>query len=174
MRNSRPQLLDNLFNDASSQGQNPLSNIQQRAYALLKLNRAIKALLPKPLQTQCRVGNYRQGVLVLEVASANWMMLLRYEQPTLLSTLRAQILPSLASIDIRINPSLTVKMENIAQNSIKSSPSTHEINSRHLSEQSAAALRELAERSPEKLKKSLERLAKWAGESTHAASQKTR
>ena len=109
MRDSRPQLLDVLFDDASAGSKGPLHNVQQRAVALLKLNRAVKGLLPAPLHPRCRVANFRQGILVLETANASWMMRLRYEQPALLSALRAQILPSLSSIDIRINPALMAK-----------------------------------------------------------------
>lgn len=109
MRDSRPQLLDVLFDDASAGSKGPLHNVQQRAVALLKLNRAVKGLLPAPLHPWCRVANFRQGILVLETANASWMMRLRYEQPALLSALRAQILPSLSSIDIRINPALMAK-----------------------------------------------------------------
>ena len=108
MRDSRPQLLDVLFDDASAGSKGPLHNVQQRAVALLKLNRAVKGLLPAPLHPLPR-ANFRQGILVLETANASWMMRLRYEQPALLSALRAQILPSLSSIDIRINPALMAK-----------------------------------------------------------------
>ena len=172
MRDSRPQLLDILFDDASSTEQSPLRNVQQRAAALLKLNRAVKGLLPAPMQPWCRVGNYRQGVLVLEIANASWMMRLRYEQPALLSALRAQILPSLSSIDIRINPSLMAKMENASQIAEKNKAIAAEsMPVRHLSSQSADELRGLASRSPEKLRKALERLADLAGESARTTSR---
>jgi hypothetical protein len=172
MRDSRPQLLDILFDDASSTEQSPLRIVQQRAAALLKLNRAVKGLLPAPMQPWCRVGNYRQGVLVLEIANASWMMRLRYEQPALLSALRAQILPSLSSIDIRINPSLMAKMENASQIAIKNKAIADEsMPVRHLSAQSAEELRGLASRSPEKLRKALERLAELAGEGAKTTSR---
>jgi hypothetical protein len=172
MRDSRPQLLDVLFDDASSADKSPLRLVQQRAAALLKLNRAVKGLLPTPMKPWCRVGNYRQGVLVLEIANASWMMRLRYEQPALLSALRAQILPSLSSIDIRINPSLMVKMENVSQFKDQTSASTSSGKPfRHLSTESAQELMILASRSPEKLRKALERLAGLAGESTKPTSR---
>lgn len=79
MRDSRPQLLDVLFSESSSADKGPLHNVQQRAAALLKLNRAVKGLLPAQLHPWCRVANFRQGVLVLETANASWMMRLRYE-----------------------------------------------------------------------------------------------
>ncbi|MGY2798656.1 hypothetical protein ACVWV0_002832 [Ewingella americana] len=172
MRDSRPQLLDVLFDDASSADKSPLRLVQQRAAALLKLNRAVKSLLPTPMRPWCRVGNYRQGILVLEIANASWMMRLRYEQPALLSALRAQILPSLSSIDIRINPSLMVKMENASQiNAKESSVNSEEKPFRQLSAQSAEELRGLASRSPEKLRKALERLAGLAGEGAKTTSR---
>jgi len=99
-------------------------------------------------------------------------MRLRYEQPALLSALRAQILPSLSSIDIRINPSLMAKMENASQIAIKNKAIASEsMPVRHLSAQSAEELRGLASRSPEKLRKALERLAELAGESAKPTSR---
>ncbi|HHW4638352.1 TPA: DUF721 domain-containing protein [Yersinia enterocolitica] len=166
MRESRPQLLDVLFDDAMAAENGPLHNVQQRATALLKLNRAVKGLLPSQLQPWCRVANYRQSVLVLETANASWLMRLRYEQPALLSALRAQILPSLSSIDIRINPSLMSSGHNHAQNATKSSQDPEKSPPlRQLSLESAKELRGLASRSPEKLRTILERLAALAGES---------
>ncbi|HHL2499140.1 TPA: DUF721 domain-containing protein [Yersinia enterocolitica] len=166
MRESRPQLLDVLFDDAIAAENGPLHNVQQRATALLKLNRAVKGLLPSQLQPWCRVANYRQSVLVLETANASWLMRLRYEQPALLSALRAQILPSLSSIDIRINPSLMASGHNHVQNAAKSSQDLEKSPPlRQLSLESAKELRGLASRSPEKLRTILERLAALAGES---------
>ncbi|KAA9002595.1 DUF721 domain-containing protein [Affinibrenneria salicis] len=172
MRDSRPQSLEFLFDSASDAGNGPLRDIQQRALALLKLNRAVRGLLPAQLHPWCRVANYRQGLLVLEAASANWLMRLRYEQPTLLSALRAQILPSLASIDIRINPALAAKGHEIVQNNGNSAqPAVQQAPRRQLSTQSAQTLRDLAGHSPEKLRKILERLASLAGESTSKTSR---
>ncbi|CAI1025759.1 Zn-ribbon-containing, possibly RNA-binding protein and truncated derivatives [Serratia quinivorans] len=172
MRDSRPQLLDSLFDDANTEDKGPLHNVQQRAVALLKLNRAVKGVLPVQLHPWCRVANFRQGILVLETANASWMMRLRYEQPALLSALRAQILPSLSSIDIRINPALMAKGSNLVQNAAKTAGNTQEkVPMRHLSQESAEELRGLASRSPEKLRKILERLASLAGEGANATSR---
>lgn len=173
MRDSRPQLLDVLFDDASAEDKGPLHNVQQRAVALLKLNRAVKGVLPVQLHPWCRVANFRQGILVLETANASWLMRLRYEQPALLSALRAQILPSLSSIDIRINPALMAKGSNLVQDAAKTLGKTQtNVPMRHLSQESAEELRVLASRSPEKLRKVLERLASLAGESANATSRK--
>ncbi|RLR17571.1 DUF721 domain-containing protein [Sodalis-like symbiont of Bactericera trigonica] len=121
-------------------------------------------LLPTPLSPWCRVANVRQGVLVLETANASWKMRLRYEQPRLLSALRAQILPSLSSIDIRINPSMARKQELNAQNKDSGQQLDRPPGEkpRRLSVQSAASIRHVAERSEGKLKNALERLAELA------------
>ncbi|NIG98516.1 MAG: DUF721 domain-containing protein [Serratia symbiotica] len=163
MRDSRPQLLDVLFDDALTTNKAPLHNIQQHALALLKLNHAVKSLLPDQLHLWCRVANVRQGILVLEAANASWMMRLRYEQPMLLSTIRVQILPSLSSIDIRINPGLMANGEHRVKNTQQDASLR-----RHLSQESARAVMGLANHSTEKLRKILEKLAALAGENTNA------
>ncbi|PIJ49756.1 hypothetical protein BL250_10085 [Erwinia sp. OLTSP20] len=163
MRDSRPQSIEKLFDETQSSG--TLQQIQQRAVALNKLNKAVRALLPSQLHPWLRVANYRQGILVLEVANASWMMRLRYEQPALLSALRAQIIPSLAAIDISINPSLAAKTAPTSQHSAPAAASKENNMGCQLSAESAAALRNVAARSPEKLKEKLERLASLAGES---------
>lgn len=168
MRDSRPQSIESFFE--ATEGQSMLQSIQQRAIALNKLNRALQGIIPAQLHPWCRVANFRQGVLVLETANASWMMRLRYEQSSLLSALRAQILPSLTSIDIRINPTLAAK----AQENVQESSDRHQkeqSQGRQLSEQSAEILRGVASRSPEKLKKTLERLALLAGESARSTSR---
>lgn len=165
MRDSRPQSIEYLFE--TTEGQNMLQSIQQRAIALNKLNRAVKDVIPAQMHPWCRVANFRQGILVLETANASWMMRLRYEQSSLLSALRAQILPLLTAIDIRINPTLAAK----AHESSSQSVTKDKLAGRQLSEQSAEILRTVASRSPEKLRETIERLASLAGESTNSTSR---
>ncbi|MGP4123398.1 MAG: DUF721 domain-containing protein [Sodalis sp. (in: enterobacteria)] len=169
MRNSHPHPIDSLFSDATETDRISLLKLQQQAIMLLKLNRAVNALLPAPLRPWCRVANVRQGVMVLETATASWHMRLRYEQPQLLSALRAQILPSLSSIDIRINPGLAKKQEFNAKNNYGSQKHYWLIGGkpRHLSVQSAMSIRHVAARSEGKLKNALERLAERARESAN-------
>ncbi len=161
MRNSRPKSLDVLFDDTHTLDKTLIYNVQQQALSLLKLNRIVKSLLPVPLQLWCRVANVRQDILVLEAANASWMMRLRYEKPMLLSTLRLQILPLLSSIDIRINPGLMVKEEDLIKNMRPTLPL------RHISQKSAMVLRGLAYRSPTKLRKILEQLASLSEKNTN-------
>ncbi|MBJ2109455.1 DUF721 domain-containing protein [Proteus terrae] len=167
MRDSYPQSLEKIFIELEGSNKSTLQLIQQRATILLKLNRAVMALLPVPLRDKCRVANYRSAILIIEVANASWLTRLRYETPSLLSALRQEILPSLSSIDIKINPSLGIKQEK--RSLISSLKEQDPIKRRHLSLESAQSLKYLAEKSPKKLKERLERLAALAGESTSTA-----
>ncbi|MGL9769667.1 MAG: DUF721 domain-containing protein [Sodalis sp. (in: enterobacteria)] len=165
MRDNRPYLINNLFSSTADMSRVSLLKIQQQAILLLNLNRAVNTLLPTVLYPFCRVASFRQRILVLETANASWKMRLQYEQPQLLSALKAQILPSLSFIDIRINPTLAIKQE---LNTQKNNDSRHieqllEEKPRRLSVQSAASIRHLAARSEGNLKNALERLAKLAG-----------
>lgn len=151
MRDSSPQQIYMLL--ASRKDSALFSTIQPRVVALLKLNNAISVLLPAPLRPWCRVANFRNGVLVIETANASWLIRLRYEQKKLLSALRTKILPSLSSINLRINPELAIK-----GNSWEAP--------RHVSEkiplcslQSAEYIRNVAAGNNIKLQKLLERLA---------------
>ncbi|CRL61025.1 DUF721 domain-containing protein [Proteus penneri] len=167
MRDSYPQSLEKIFIELEGSNKSTLQLIQQRATILLKLNRAVMALLPVPLRDKCRVANYRNAILIIEVANASWLTRLRYEAPSLLSALRQEILPSLSSIDIKINPSLGIKQEE--RSLISSLKEQAPIKRRHLSLESAQSLKYLAEKSPKKLREKLERLAALAGESTSTA-----
>ena len=161
MRDSYPQSLEKIFIELEGSNKSTLQLIQQRATILLKLNRAVMALLPVPLRDKCRVANYRSAILIIEVANAS------YETPSLLSALRQEILPSLSSIDIKINPSLGIKQEK--RSLISSLKEQEPTKRRHLSLESAQSLKYLAEKSPKKLREKLERLAALAGESTSTA-----
>ena len=173
MRDSQPVSLESLL-DSGTKDNNTLKSIQQRAVVLLKLNRAVLALLPAMLKPHCRVANYRKQLLILEVSNAAQMTRLRFELPALRSALRREILPSLSAIDIKINPSLMKSSATGLPGGDKSSNSDSRGQKtaepgRKLSAESANSLKALAQRSPEKLRKKLEKLAALAGESTSAA-----
>ena len=80
MRDHRPQTAAHLL---ESDG---LTSIQQRAAGLSQLHTAVKNHLN--CAEHCRVRNYRQGVLIIETASAAWSMRLNYERYQLTLKLR--------------------------------------------------------------------------------------
>ncbi|MCO6552548.1 MAG: DUF721 domain-containing protein [Gilliamella sp.] len=152
MRYNEPQMLTSILTQASS-----LSKIQDRTNALCSLAKVVYDLLPSPLNQQCRVANYRQGVLILEVSSACWLTRLKYEQSNLISEIRKNILPSLSSIQYQINPDISVRWSQSNYQSDKSS-----LASSVMTQKSAMFLSALAENAPDKLKKQLIKLANHA------------
>ncbi|AIN47430.1 DUF721 domain-containing protein [Candidatus Palibaumannia cicadellinicola] len=169
MRNSYPISIDVLFNNINNSNPTSLEKLQLRAVELLILNRKVIELLPVTLRPWCRVANLRNNIIVLETANASWMMRLRYEQTQLVYTIRAKILPSLSSIDIKIKPSLAIigKLP-IKHNNSSLLPSNKILKQkpRILSLQSAKLIRHVAAHSEGKLQSLLERLAKLARDST--------
>ncbi|KPD03241.1 DUF721 domain-containing protein [Moellerella wisconsensis] len=176
MRDSHPQPLSDVLDDSlsknTSDAKGSLQAIQRTAKAILQLNRTVKSLLPAEMKPMCRVANYRNHILIIEVANASWLNRMNYEKPNIVSALRSTILPSLSSIDIRINPVLmTKKGQNSSTNHQLVEPE-QKSNPRRISAKTAEQLLVLAERSPKKLKEKFERLAALAGESTNAANRK--
>ncbi|HHR6052218.1 TPA: DUF721 domain-containing protein [Providencia alcalifaciens] len=172
MRDSHPQALFDVLEESLAKTSNTLQTIQRNAKAILKLNRVVKSLLPAEIKPMCRVANYRNNIMVIEVANASWMTRLNYERTNLLSALRSSILPSLSSIDIRINPDLIRKSKQNSSLNKQSVNQKENRNQRQISTQTAEQLLRLAEKSPKGLKEKFERLAALAGESTNATNRK--
>ncbi|OCG04861.1 DUF721 domain-containing protein [Gilliamella apis] len=152
MRGNEPKVLTSLLSQGAL-----LSKIKDRTIALSQLTKIIDELLPPPLIQQYRVANYRQGVLILEVSSASWLTRLKYEQGNLLSGIRQKILPSLSSIQYKINPNIAT---NYSQSVILSDKNVKISNV--ISKQTAIYLNAVAEQAPDKLKKQLIKLANHA------------
>ncbi|MCO6548796.1 MAG: DUF721 domain-containing protein [Gilliamella sp.] len=152
MRYNEPQMLTSILAQNFS-----LSKIQDRTNALNSLAKVVNDLLPSPMNQQCRVANYRQGVIILEVSTAGWLTRLKYEQSNLISEIRKNILPSLSSIQYQINPDISVRWSHNNYQSDKSS-----LVSSVITQKSAMFLYALAENAPDKLKKQLIKLANHA------------
>lgn len=147
MRDHRPQTTANLLEATG------LNNIQQRAVALNQLNNAMKQHVN--CAEHCRVSNYRQGILIIETASAAWSMRLNYERYQLIRKLREKLLPKLQDIEIKVNPALATS----------SAPQQHkapDIVQKPITPMAAQHLLATAKHAPDKVKKRLERLAKLA------------
>lgn len=160
MRINSPLPLDHFF-DHEFHDESSFAKIKERTVALNTLNSYVKKQLPYSLQKQCRVANYRQSILILEVSSASWLTRLRYEQESLISALRQSLLPALASIQYRINPDL-ITAKSCLQACYE--PNSTEVN-RVISQNTASLLLTLAQQSPDSLKRKLITLAKHASKS---------
>ncbi|PSV12073.1 DUF721 domain-containing protein [Photobacterium leiognathi] len=147
MRDHRPQTTGDILEETG------LNNIQQRAMALSQLNKAVKQHVNGA--EHCRVSNYRQGILIIETASAAWSMRLNYERHQLIMKLRERLLPKLQDIEIKVNPALAAIQEQ-KQNKIP------DIVQKPISDVAAQHLLATAATAPDKVKKRLERLAQLA------------
>lgn len=152
MRDNEPKMLTSLLSQGAL-----LSQIKERTLALNQLTKVIDELLPAPLNQQYRVANYRQGILILEISSANWLTRIKYEQSNLISGIRQKILPSLSSIHYKINPTIATNNSQLVNFSNKNVKINNVITI-----QTAIYLNALAEQAPEKLKKQLIKLANHA------------
>ncbi|WP_305816062.1 DUF721 domain-containing protein [Photobacterium leiognathi] len=147
MRDHRPQTTGDILEETG------LNNIQQRAMALSQLNKAVKQHVNGA--EHCRVSNYRQGILIIETASAAWSMRLNYERHQLIMKLREKLLPKLQEIEIKVNPVLAAIQEQ-KQNKLP------DIVQKPISDVAAQHLLATAATAPDKVKKRLERLAQLA------------
>ncbi|WP_406665950.1 DUF721 domain-containing protein [Gallaecimonas sp. GXIMD1310] len=136
--------------DLMQQSLSGLASLSRKARQLAALQQHLEKVLPAPLSGHCRVANLRGGILVLETGSAAWLSQLRLQRTLLLSQMR-QMLPSLTSIDLRINPACNKAAPNVI--------ATPRPNPRKISAGAAASLLALADEAPPALQRSLKRLA---------------
>jgi len=140
-----PNLIDDITKNSGK-----LAKIQQKAVKLQEINHFLTTEILPGSDQYCRVANLRQGILVIEVASGVWSTRLTQLRNSLMAEMRRYLLPTLVSIEIKVNPSLFVEAE------------PPKPNSRTISPQTAEHLEALAEHSPPKLAQKLQRLAALA------------
>lgn len=138
------------LNKLLSQGSGKLAQLQHKAHQIQVINQILTNDLLPGSEHYCRVANVRNGTLVIEVASGAWFTRLQSMRINLINQLRAQVLPALISIEIKVNPQLFIEEQELKPNTRKISPQTAE----HLTD--------LAQHSPPELAQILLRLAKLA------------
>lgn len=81
----------------------PLGKLITQARAIEDLNQTFRQILDPTLIAHCRVGTFENGILTLFAESAAFATRLRYQVPTILSTLRNfSQWASLRSIQIKV------------------------------------------------------------------------
>lgn len=148
MRDHRPKLTQDLI------GNSQLKAFSQHVSEILSINKALKTILPKNLQTHCRAANVRQSQLLIEVANASFQMKLNYERIRILSELRATGFSRLVGIEFKVNPDL------YRGDAIKESKKSYKQHA--LSEEAAQSILMVADFAPPKLKQRMESLARLA------------
>ncbi len=146
MRDHRPRTTFDLFKEEH------LLRLQEYASTLAKINQVLATVLSEQAQSQCRVANYRQGILIIECTSPTWVTRLNYQRGELLSLLRQKKLFNLTTIEFKINPSLT--------KALKMPETHHQVPEKPpLSEGAARHLNAIAKTAPAQLKARIEAIA---------------
>lgn len=127
------------------------AQLLQQASLLERLNQLFVQMLSPSLRNHCRIAAINKDVLVCHVDSAAWATRLRYEQQTVLASLKHdQSLPPLRSIRIQVRPA-------------RGNPTRKILNITHPSAPVAEQAFQDAENITDpKLKKALQRLARRA------------
>ncbi len=97
----KPNQITKLLHSASF----PAEGLLQRGQYLHRLDRLLGKLLDAESRLHCRVGNVRDGVLILYTDSTAWATRLRYQTPALLQQLKQRRgLEGLQQIELRVLP----------------------------------------------------------------------
>ena len=86
-----------------------------------KLNILLQSFLKQHNITDCRVGNVKNGQLLIEVPTSTWKIRLQFMQSEILSVMRSKV-PSLIKIKVVVNPRLNIsqsKVEKLKKVAIK-------------------------------------------------------
>ncbi len=149
IRDHRPQPANDFFNNTR------FKDLQEKALILSKLSNVLKDTLPAGCEDHCRVANYRQGSLIIEVSTSAWATRINYQRLAILSEFRRHGLPGLSNLEVKINPDL-------ARSFIGEKPEVYKTEKqarRELSAAAASALEIVAETASPKLKKRLQSIA---------------
>lgn len=149
MRDHKPASLDKWFES------NDLRKLAERATSLNQIHKILGKILPDYFQDQYRIGNFSQGILIIEVTNAALANRLKFERLDILSQLRNNGLHQLSSLEIKINPALYQQQKKKTISTPKS-PLKH----KRVSPKTANLLRETAEWMPEEIKTRLKNIAK--------------
>ncbi len=152
MRKNHPCALTQLASDVN------FRKLKERADQLSALDRVLQSVLERHQIKHGKIANFRTGTLFIALPSAVWLTRFNQKRSDILSELR-QHLPSLVSIEAKINPALAHKKT--PSDPIKP---TFKANPRTISSTSASYILSAAEHASGSLKEKLERLAALATE----------
>jgi len=134
--------------------QSTLLKGQQQTDLIAQLNTQLRAILQLENATICKVNRIHAGRVQILCGSATWATRLKMQRDIILTTFRQNVLPDCMGIDIEVNPNYQL---NYQQQTVQTSKTTPKI-----SEQAAAYLTALAEKSDPALGEKLRNLAELA------------
>ncbi|CAL1329214.1 DUF721 domain-containing protein [Candidatus Providencia siddallii] len=160
MKNNHPYVFLDFFKKHVKDS-NILQYIQRNVKIIIKLNNILNEFFPTEMKSFYRVANYRNNTIFIEVSNANLLTRFNYEKRKIFFKLKKNILPTLSLIIIKINPNLVQKNKQNYLNNNQNIFFNRKIEKyrRQISKKTANELLILSQKSSEKLKKSLEKLA---------------
>lgn len=130
-----------------------LSAIAEKTQHLQSLNQYLAQSVGDLLAQKCSVVNYKQGILTIQTVNAMMATRLNFMSAEILLNFRRNVLPDLIDINIKVLPNET----KVIQSDRKSTT-----NHGNLSKDAAQSILSVSENAPDKLKKTLQRLAAHA------------
>lgn len=130
-----------------------LSAIAEKTQHLQSLNHYLAQSVGDLLAQKCSVVNYKHGILTIQTVNAMMATRLNFMSAEILLNFRRDVLPDLIDISIKVLPN-----ETKVNQSDKKSTTSHG----NLSKDAAQSILSVSENAPDKLKKTLERLAAHA------------
>ena len=132
------------------------SGLQHDTSLISKLDSLLQSCLKQHNIQGCRIGNLKNGCLLIETPNATWQLRLQFMRNELLTLLRQQV-PGLLTLKIKVNPRLKEdadKPKNKAKKPIKRASK--------MSPDVAQSFLALAEDAAPELQKALRSLAKFS------------
>lgn len=151
------------INELMGKWSDKIVSYSEKSQTMANWQTCLQAAVGPVLIKKCRVGNYRDGTLVIEAASATLATRLNYLKMEILSQFRAAGMIDCAQVKVITNPEAQQRLtppRDISNNS------TELNNTRKMSEQTGLQLTELAKNAPPSLQAKLLKLAQHAKSTT--------
>ena len=132
------------------------SELQHDTNLIIKLDSLLQSYLKQHDIQNCRIGNLKNGSLLIEIPDATWKIRLQFIRNEILSELR-QYIPSLLNLKIKVNPRLKT-----VTNRTKSKPQKTIKRATKMSSDVAQSFLALADEADPELQKALRSLAKYS------------
>lgn len=99
----KKQVYKNITEQLANSEQGNLQRIIRKYQQLDRLNQVLQQVLEARFKPHCKVGNFRDGILVLVVDSPTWVTPLRFQVPEILQSLRkTPALAGIAQIELKV------------------------------------------------------------------------
>ncbi len=151
-KSKQPKDMSALFN--SSKG--TLAQIASKTNSLTILANIVRQICPDLPADVWHIANFRQNTLVIEVNSSVWSQRLQFERFNICDALVRETDNQFNQIEIKVAP----YRKKVPTATAETTPMNHK--PQHISQQTAAHLREVAQGAPDSFKVILERIAKLA------------